>query len=142
MLEVFSKKMKCALTLAVGLFLFAGATLSARAQEKRPSQTAGVDNTKMGTYKALGELALDAFEKGDNTMAAKLARILERAWDKGEEGGGEKALVRTNAELFEQIDQAMDLFIKPLIGYEKAAPDRAKVEAAYSAYLELLKKAD
>jgi hypothetical protein len=132
------------LILTAGLFLFSGAATSvpAKAQEKRPSQTAGVDNTKMGTYRALAELSFQAFKKGDGVTAAKLARILERAWDSSEEGGGEKALAKTNPQLFEQIDRAMDVFIKPLIGYEKAAPDPAKVESAYNAYLELLKQAE
>jgi hypothetical protein len=144
LLQVFSNKTKSTLILATGLFLFAYAVSSVptQAQEKRPSQTAGVDNTKMGTYRALAELSFHAFQKGDGVTAAKLARILERAWDKSEEGGGEKALAKTNSQLFEQIDRAMDVFIKPLIGYEKATPDPAKVESAYSEYLELLKQAD
>jgi hypothetical protein len=116
--------------------------VSARAQDKRPSQTAGVDNTKMGAYRALAELSFQAFQKGDNATAAKLARILERTWDKGEEGGGERSLAKTNNELFELIDNAMDAFIKPLIGFEKSTPDPAKVGAAYTAFLEKLKQGD
>jgi len=68
-----------ALLLASVLFVACGTVLPVSAQEKRPSQTAGVDNTKMGTYRALAELTFQAFEKGDNATAAKLARILERA---------------------------------------------------------------
>jgi hypothetical protein len=112
------------------------------AQSKGPSQTAGVDNTRMGAYRALAELCFQAFQKGDTAAAAKLARILERTWDKGEEGGGKTSLTVTNAELFEQIDSAMDAFIKPLIAYEKSAPDPVKVAAAYSAFLEKLQLAD
>lgn len=125
---------------AVGI----GAASFAHSQDKdrRPTQTAGVDNGKMGAYRALAELTYQAFEKGDNATAAKLARILERTWDKGEEGGGERSLAKTNAELFEQTDEAMDAFIKPLIGYEKSLPDRSKVDAAYHVFLEKLKQAD
>lgn len=124
--------------------LVVGAPSLVRSQDKdrRPTQTAGVDNTKMGAYRALAELAYQAVEKRDYPTAAKLARILERTWDKAEEAGGEKALAKTNAELFEQTDEAMDQFIKPVIGYEKSLPDPAKVEVAYHAFLEKLKQAD
>src|ERR1700734_758831 len=43
-----------------------------------------VDDTHMGSYRALAELSHEAFEKGDVARAAVLARILERTWDKGE----------------------------------------------------------
>lgn len=122
--------------------LSVASAVCARPQEKRPSQTAGVDNTKMGAYRALAELSFQAFQKGDSAAAAKLARILERTWDKGEEGGGERSLAKINNDLFEQIDSAMDAFIKPLIAYEKSVPDPAKVEAAYTSFLEKLKQAD
>jgi hypothetical protein len=139
--QSFRLIMRCALI----LFTFTFPVLhgvSARIQEKRLTQTAGVDNTKMGAYRALAELSFQAFQKGDHATAAKLARILERTWDKGEEGDGERSLAKTNNELFEQIDAAMDAFIKPLIGYEKSAPDPAKTGTAYTAFLEKLKQAD
>jgi hypothetical protein len=139
--QTFHLITKCVLILVL-CTLSVASLLSAQVQEKRPSQTAGVDNTRMGAYWALAELSFQAFQKGDNATAAKLARILERTWDKGEEGGGEKSLAKTNNELFEQIDGAMDAFIKPLIAYEKSVPDPAKIEAAYRAFLEKLKQAD
>jgi hypothetical protein len=129
---------KCALI----LLTFTVPLLHGASEEKHPTETAGVDNTKMGAYRALAELSFQAFQKEDHATAAKLARILERTWDKAEEGGGERSLAKTNNELFEQIDAAMDAFIKPLIGYEKSAPDPAKTEAAYTAFLEKLKQAD
>jgi len=52
------------------------------AQERRFPQTAGVDDSKMGPYRALAQLSYAASQKGDNALAAKLARILERNWDK------------------------------------------------------------
>jgi len=44
--------------------------------------------------------------------------------------------------LFEDIDEAMDAFIKPVILYDQKAPDPASVRNAYSTYLEKLKAAD
>ena len=113
-----------------------------RAQEKRFPQTAGVDDSKMGAYRALAQLTFAASQKGDNAMAAKLGRILERTWDKAEDYGGETALSKTNHALFEEIDKAMDHFITPLVTHPNAPPDTAAVKAAYNAYLEKLKQAD
>ena len=64
------------------------------AQEKRFPQTAGVDDSKMGPYRALAQLAYAASQKGDNALAAKLARILERTWDKAEDYGGRYCAVK------------------------------------------------
>ena len=116
--------------------------LTSVAQEKRFPQTAGVDDSKMGPYRALAQLAFAASQKGDNALAAKLARILERDWDKAEDYGGESALSKTNHALFEEIDKAMDRFIAPLVAHISSAPDQAAVKAAYNAYLEKLKLAD
>lgn len=103
---------------------------------------AGVDNTKMGPYRALAKLAYASFQKGDSATAAQLAHILERVWDKAEDYGGDTALSRTNPNLFKQVDKAMDEFITPLENYAKGAPEAAKVKAAYNAYLDELKLAD
>jgi hypothetical protein len=111
------------------------------AQEKRP-QTAGVDNSKMGPYRALAQLAYAASQKGDHASAAMLAKILERTWDKAEDYGGDTALSRTNHDVFEQIDKAMDQFISMFLDHPSAAPDAAKLKAAYNLYLEKLKLAD
>ena len=116
--------------------------LTSVAQEKRFPQTAGVDDSKMGPYRALAQLAFAASQKGDNALAAKLARILERDWDKAEDYGGESALSKTNHALFEEIDKAMDRFIAPLVAHVSSTPDQAAVKAAYNAYLEKLKLAD
>ena len=113
-----------------------------RAQEKHFPQTAGVDDSKMGPYRALAQLSYAASQKGDNALAAKLARILERNWDKAEDYGGETALSKTNHALFYEIDKAMDRFISPLVSHPASAPDPAIVKAAYTAYLERLKQAD
>jgi len=112
------------------------------AQEKRAPQTAGVDNTKMGPYRALAQLANSASQKGDHASAATLAKILERTWDKAEDYGGDTALSKTNHAVYEQIDKAMDQFIAVFLDHPSAAPDAAKLKAAYAQYLEKLKLAD
>ena len=116
--------------------------LNTHAQEKHFPQTAGVDDSKMGPYRALAQLIYAASQKGDNALAAKLARILERNWDKAEDYGGETALSKTNHALFDEIDKAMDRFISPLVAHPTAAPDTVVGKAAYTAYLERLKHAD
>ena len=112
------------------------------AQDRKAPQTAGVDNNKMGPYRALAQLAFAASQKGDNATAATLAKILERTWDKGEDYGGDTALSKTNHGLFDSIDKAMDQFVNPLIEHPNSAPDPAKVKAAFTLYLEKLKLAD
>jgi len=109
---------------------------------KRSPQTAGVDDTKMGPYRALAQLTFAAFQKNDAATAAELARVLERVWDKAEDYGGDTALSKTNRKIFDEIDKAMDQFITPLVEYKAKAPDAAKVKAAYNAYLEKLALAD
>src|SRR5271169_2218093 len=112
-----------------------GALSAASAQEKKNPQTAGVDNTKMGAYRALAQHAYLEFQKGDTTAAAQLAHSLERVWDKGEDYGGDTALKKTHPDLFEQIDKAMDDFIAALMDYKTKAPDPVRVKAALNAYL-------
>jgi hypothetical protein len=125
----------------VSLIVFA-VPVTSGAQEKKAPQTAGVDNTKMGPYRALAQLAYSAFQKGDTAGAAEIARILERVWDKAEDYGGDTALKKTNAQAFEQIDKAMDDFITPLMEYKAKAPEAARIKAAYGTYMEKLKLAD
>jgi hypothetical protein len=128
---------------AFAIILFvAAAFCTAAAQEKKTPQTAGVDNTKMGAYRAIAQHAFLEFQKGDIAAAAQLAHSLERVWDKGEDYGGDMALKKTHPDLFEQIDKAMDDFISPLMDYKTKPPDPARVKAAFSAYLEKLKLAD
>jgi len=114
---------------------------SAAPQGKAP-QSAGVDNTKMGPYRALATLAFNASQKGDNSTAATLAKILERTWDKSEDYGGDTALSKTNKKLFDEVDKAMDQFVSLLVEHATAAPEAARLRAAYTNYLEKLKSAD
>lgn len=130
--------------ICVVVFLVASPLGSASPQgaAKRSPQTAGVDDTKMGPYRALAQMVFAAFQKNDAVTAAQLGRILERVWDKAEDYGGDTALSKTNRKVFDQIDKAMDKFITPLVEYKTKAPDAAKVKAAYNAYLEKLALAD
>ncbi len=128
--------------IAVSLLSVLFVNLVSPAQEKHSPRTAGVDDTKMGPYRALAQLTVAASQKGDNATAAELARILERTWDKAEDYGGDTALSKTNRGLFDQIDKAMDQFIAIFIEHPNTAPDSAKLKALYATYLEKLKLAD
>jgi hypothetical protein len=111
-------------------------------QEARQPQTAGVDNTKMGPYRALAQLTYAAAQKGDGAGAAQLAKILERVWDKAEDYGGDTALSKTNPDLFKQVDKAMDDFAAAVQAGAKPPADVLKLKAAYHAYFEKLQRAD
>jgi len=146
-LIVFSRRcVRTLLSVALGLILgavfFTAFDLVGVGQDTHQSQGSGVDNTKMGPYRALAHLAYAAHQKGDDATAAQLARILERVWDKGEDYGGDTALSKTNPDVYKQVDKAMDDFITPLENYSKAPPDAAKLKAAYNTYLQKLSLAD
>jgi hypothetical protein len=128
----------------VSLFLFLAAFggSASLGQDSRSVQVADPGYGNMGPYRALAGLCYQEFRKGDDASAARFARILERTWDKGEEIGGEDSVAKRMPAAFVQIDKAMDAFIKPLMEYKASAPDPAKVEAAYTAFLEKLKSAD
>jgi hypothetical protein len=120
-LTVFSRGAGRLLSVALGLVLgcvvFTVFEPVAMPQATHQSQASGVDNTKMGPYRALAHLAYNAHQKGDGATAAQMARILERVWDKAEDYGGDTALSKTNPDVFKQIDKAMDDFITPLENY-------------------------
>jgi hypothetical protein len=133
---------RCLSAVLVVLLLAAATVRSASPQEKRAPQTAGVDDTKMGPYRALAQVIFSASQKGDAATAAQLARVLELLWDKAEDYGGDTALSKKDRKLFDEIDKAMDQFVTPLKEYKTKAPDAAKVKAAYNTYLEKLRMAD
>lgn len=130
--------------LALVLAFLAGGTAAvpAWAQEKKVTQTNGVDNSKMGAYRALAQHIYADFQKGDLAAAALMAKVLERLWDKAEDYGGDTALSKTNHGLFEQIDKAMDDFLSQITHAKGKAPDPAKVKTAFKGYLDKLKLAD
>jgi hypothetical protein len=130
------------LPVLASLVLCAAVLAAAIPQETHQPQTAGVDNTKMGPYRALAHIAYTAEQKGDFATAAQLAKILERVWDKAEDYGGDTALSKTNPELFKQADKAMDDFIAAMQAGTKTPADAAKLKATYNNYLEKLHMAD
>lgn len=135
-------KLLQALPFAALALQFGSTIPHAIAQEKKMAQANGVDNSKMGPYRALAQHIYGDFQKGDVAGAAALGRVLERLWDKAEDYGGDTALSKTNHRLFEEIDKAMDEFLTPLWEAKAKPPDPGKVKAAYSVYLEKLKLAD
>lgn len=134
------KQAHALLFLALGFVLVAAG--GAVAQEKKVAQANGVDNSKMGPYRALAQHIYADFQKGDLAGAAAMGRVLERVWDKAEDYGGDTALSKTNRKLFDEIDKAMDEFLTPMWEAKGKPPDAAKVRAAYNTYLEKLKLAD
>jgi hypothetical protein len=140
LLSIESRKLAAAICATV--VLACALAVPVFAQEKRMPQTAGVDNSKMGPYRALAQLAYAASQRGDHAGAAMLAKILERTWDKAEDYGGDMALSKKNHALFDEIDKAMDQFISLFLEHPAAAPDAAKLKAAYAQYLEKLKLGD
>lgn len=139
MIHSFRKTTGPILVVLVALILaVAGPSASAQTLP----QTSGVDNSKMGAYRALAQHAYAEFQKGDLAAAAQIARSLERVWDKAEDYGGDMALHKTHPDLFEQIDKAMDAFVTPLEEYKTKTPDPARLKAAFNTYMEKLKLAD
>jgi gamma-glutamyl:cysteine ligase YbdK (ATP-grasp superfamily) len=133
---------KAIATFLAALLLAALTAAPAPAQEKKVGQTNGVDNSKMGAYRALAQHIYSDFQKGDVAAAAEMGRVLERLWDKAEDYGGDAALSKTNKQLFDEIDKAMDAFLTPIWEAKAKPPDPAKVKAAFNTYLEKLRLAD
>lgn len=142
--RISSSLRRCSQLVATGILatLLLAHPGAAQAPERKAAQTAGVENTKMGPYRALAQLAFNFSQKGDNATAATLAKILERTWDKSEDYGGDTALSKTNKQLFDEIDKAMDQFVSLLVDHAASAPDPARLRAAYTNYLDKLKQAD
>jgi hypothetical protein len=121
---------------ALAIFSIA-APYRAQSQDDIPKQIAGVDQTAMGPYRAIAQLAFRALQKKNYADAATLVRILEMTWDKGESN-----LAKNNKQLFEEIDAAMDAFIKPILAYKRRPPDLNRVHSTYTEYLRKLELAD
>jgi hypothetical protein len=100
-------------------------------------QIHGVDQSRMGPYRALAELAVTAARHNQYEQAARLAQILGRVWDRGELG-----LHTRRPEIWLQIDKAMDEFNGPIEGYEKKPVDAARLDVLYRNLLEKLKLGD
>ena len=88
------------------------------AQEPKPAASAAGAQDNMTPYRNLAADTLQAFKKAnDLPTAKKKARELEVAWDKNE-----KALQKKSPDLWEQIDKAMDGFIKPVMKDKSPRP--------------------
>jgi hypothetical protein len=87
----------------------------------------------MTPYRKLATDTLTAFKAHDMASARKKAKELETAWDKDE-----KALQKKSPDVWNQIDKAMDDFIKPM---QDKAPDAAKVQTTYDTFIAKLQLA-
>jgi hypothetical protein len=136
--RLMNRMLRIAIYLVLVVAISGGASFAAQdSQPKKITQTAGVDNTRMGAYQALAEMSYHAFRKGDIATSAELTRVLERTWDRGE--NQERAPGKPNADLYNQIDKAMDAFIEPILNYNPVRPDKANAENAYKDVLAQLK---
>lgn len=142
MTYLFKDKIRPLVSLVLAILLGTVTVGTIVAQDKKVGQMNGVDNSKMGAYRAIAQHIYGDFQKGDIAAAAEMGRVLERLWDKAEEYGGDTALAKTHRELFDEIDKAMDQFLTPIWEAKAKPPDPAKVKAAYNTYMEKLKLAD
>jgi hypothetical protein len=142
MASPFQRTIRPLLALLFAFLAACAAAAPASAQEKKVAQKNGVDISKMGAYRALAQHMYADFQKGDLPAAAELGTILERLWDKAEEYGGDTALAKTNRQLFDEIDKAMDQFITPITEAKGKPPDPARVKAAFNVYMDKLRLAD
>jgi hypothetical protein len=143
MTGVFKGTFGLILRAAMCFALTGAVTAPCAGQGNKVTETAGVDNTRMGAYRALAQLSFRAFQKGDSAAAATLARILERTWDQGEwKNSSAGSFCTVNRPVCQPIDKALDGFIGPLIDYAAKAPDPVTVQAAYSEFLDKLKQGE
>src|ERR1700681_1997100 len=101
--------------------------------QSKPAAGTSVTDDNMTPYRKLATDTLKAFQAHDMPTAKAKARELEVAWDTRE-----KALEKKSPDLWDQIDKAMDAFIKPVQG---KSPDPAKVQMAYDTFIAKLQLA-
>ena len=99
-----------------------------------PGQTDATATDNMTRYRTLATDALTAFKAGDMAAAKAKSRELEKAWD-----GEQKELKSKSPDVWTNIDNAMDAFIKPIM--KEKSPDAAKVQAAYDDFIAKLQTA-
>ena len=124
--------MKTWIRLAMLTTLTVAGPIAIGAQEPNPMNAppptaAAARDDNMTPYRNLAADTLKAFKANDLPAARKKAKELETAWDKNE-----KALQKKSRDIWDQIDKAMDDFVKPLSG---KAPDAAKVQESYDAFI-------
>lgn len=106
------------------------------AEAQTPAGSA-VPPSALSPFRILAQSAFDEYRKGDFGAASRIAGILEDSWD-----SSSSALKEKSPEAWNSIDEAMDLFIKPLYQYRKKIPEAISVQAAYENFLKLLDAAD
>jgi hypothetical protein len=139
--QLMRGKSRALVTASFYAAFFMGGIPTGFGQDQEPTKYAGADNTKMGAYRALAQLSLEAFRKGEMEQAAELSRIFELTWDKGE-GLGAESLSKTKPDLFREIDAALNRLIKPILRYSTKPPGAAAVQSAYNEHLAKLKLGD
>jgi hypothetical protein len=120
-------------TVTVSGMLTSTAQASIPRLDEFQSAAATPADDNMTPYRKLAADALTAFQAHDLAGARKKAKELEKAWD-----NDQKALQKENRDVWNQIDKAMDDFIKPL---DDKAPDSDKVQKAYDTFIAKLKLA-
>ena len=120
--------MKAWISIAMLMTLSVCGRVALSAQEPKPV------NDNMTRYRTLAADTLQAFKAHDLPTAKKKARELEVAWDDNEKG-----LEKKSPDVWNQIDKAMDGFIKPVM--KDKSPDPAKVQTAYDTFIAKLQLA-
>lgn len=89
---------------------------------------------KLDRFRSLAQMAMDAVKKNDLAAASKFCQTLELEWDEGEQ-----ALRQSSPEVWNQIDQALDDFIHPIMRSGGVAPDAAALNTLYQNFLTKLR---
>ncbi|MGH9640843.1 MAG: beta-propeller fold lactonase family protein [Terriglobales bacterium] len=89
---------------------------------------------KLEHFRMLAKQAMDAVAKNDLPSATKLCQTLETEWD-----SGELDLRRSSPDVWNQVDEAMDNFIRPITTAGGVSPNPAALNTAYQNFLVKLK---
>ena len=93
-----------------------------------------IDNSYTSVYRVLGQLAVEAVQNDDFPRAVVYAKILEVVWDRGENN-----LKTKSREKWDEVDEALDQFIRPIVRFADKKPAVAEVQANYARLAETLK---
>jgi hypothetical protein len=124
-------------SLMVGVLVMVLLLMAPLANAQSPSSYAGVDNSSMGVYRALAQIAFELYQKHDYANAAKVARVIEVVWDRNG-----SMFAKESQAMHDEIDRAMDAFIKPVIANADRPVDAGLIESSCRDYLDKLKKFD
>jgi hypothetical protein len=101
-------------------------SVAALAPPQSDESAAATDS--MTPYRTTAKEILKAFKAGNMDAAKAKGREIQKAWD-----SEQKALKARAPSAWKAVDHAMDAFVKPII--HEAAPDPAKVQAAYDDFI-------